>query len=86
MLSVSKTAYCFTWQIWEYFLAISVIASRQGTATCFQITMVKNINSTHRIDGIASQFGLSGALKKCKVDLRAWAAKNNVTSSTELTS
>ncbi|KAH7326364.1 S-adenosyl-L-methionine-dependent methyltransferase [Stachybotrys elegans] len=72
-------------RIWEYFLAISVIASRQGTATCFQITMVKNINSTHRIEGIASQFGLSGALKNCRVDLQAWAAKNNVTSSAEFT-
>ncbi|KAI1916589.1 Sphingolipid C9-methyltransferase 2 [Ophidiomyces ophidiicola] len=48
-------------RIWEYFLAYSTIISRQGSATCYQITMVKNINSTHRVEGINSQFGLSGA-------------------------
>lgn len=73
-------------RIWEYFLAYSTIASRQGTATCFQITLVKNINSTHRIEGIDSQFGLSGSLKHCKADLQAWAAKNKVTLSTEFLS
>lgn len=49
-------------QIWEYFLAYSTIISRQGSATCYQITLVKNINSTHRIEGVPSQFGLMGAL------------------------
>ncbi|ERF77137.1 hypothetical protein EPUS_07678 [Endocarpon pusillum Z07020] len=49
-------------RIWEYFLAYSTIISRQGSATCFQITLVKNINSTHRVEGIPSQFGLAGAL------------------------
>lgn len=48
-------------QIWEYFLAYSTIISRQGSATCWQLTMVKNINSTHRIEGIDSQYGLKGA-------------------------
>lgn len=48
-------------QIWEYFLAASTITSRQGGATCWQITLVKNINSTHRIEGINSQYGLTGA-------------------------
>lgn len=28
--------------------------------------MVKNINSTHRIEGINTQFGLSGALEAAK--------------------
>ncbi|KFG82040.1 cyclopropane-fatty-acyl-phospholipid synthase [Metarhizium anisopliae] len=70
-------------RIWEYFLAYSTIASRQGTATCFQITLVKNINSTHRVEGINSQFALSGGLKNFKGDLKAWAAKNNVASSTD---
>lgn len=51
-------------QIWEYFLAYSTITSRQGGATCFQITLVKNINSTHRIEGVPSQFGLHGARQK----------------------
>ncbi|PNY29514.1 fatty acid methyltransferase [Tolypocladium capitatum] len=73
-------------RIWEYFLASSTIASRQGTATCFQITLVKNINSTHRVEGIGSQFALSGGLKHCKADLEAWAAKNNVVSSTKFLS
>ncbi len=49
-------------RIWEYFLAYSTIVSRQGSATCFQITLVKNINSTHRVEGIPSQFGLAAAL------------------------
>ena len=50
-------------QIWEYFLAYSTIASRQGSATCYQITLVKNINSTHRIEGVSNQFGLKGSLE-----------------------
>lgn len=50
-----------TFQIWEYFLAYSTITSRQGGATCWQLTLVKNINSTHRVEGIPSQYGLSGA-------------------------
>ena len=49
-------------QIWEYFLAASTIISRQGSATCYQITCVKNINSTHRIEGIPTQYNISGAL------------------------
>ena len=48
--------------IWELFLAWSVIAARQGSATCFQIVVVKNLNTTHRINGVPSQYGLSGAL------------------------
>ncbi|CAK3852451.1 fatty acid methyltransferase [Lecanosticta acicola] len=51
------------YRIWEYFLAYSTITSRQGGATCFQITLVKNINSTHRVEGIPTQFGLAGALE-----------------------
>lgn len=70
-------------QIWTYFLAYGRIASRQGTATCFQITLVKNINSTHRIDGVPTQFALSGALDNSKADIKAWAAKNNVSSPSE---
>ncbi|KAF4310308.1 Cyclopropane-fatty-acyl-phospholipid/mycolic acid synthase [Botryosphaeria dothidea] len=49
-------------RIWEYFLAYSTIISRQGGATCWQITLVKNINSTHRIEGIPTQYNLAGAL------------------------
>jgi sphingolipid C9-methyltransferase len=50
-------------QIWEYFLAYSTIISRQGSATCYQITLVKNLNSTHRVNGIPSQFNLHGAMQ-----------------------
>ena len=53
-------------RIWEFFLAYSTIISRQGSATCFQITLVKNINSTHRVEGINTQFSLSGALAAAK--------------------
>jgi len=54
------------YRIWEYFLAYSTIISRQGSATCYQITMVKNINSTHRVEGIPTQFNLSAALAASK--------------------
>jgi hypothetical protein len=48
-------------------LAYSTIISRQGSATCYQITLVKNLNSTHRIEGVPSQYGLSGALRAAKL-------------------
>jgi cyclopropane fatty-acyl-phospholipid synthase-like methyltransferase len=74
-------------RIWEFFLAWSIIISREGGATCYQITMVKNINSTHRADGIKSQFALSGARAAAasKFDIGAWASKNNVKLATDLT-
>ena len=60
-----KAKYGVRWyRIWEFFLAWSTIAPRQGTANCFQIVLVKNINSTHRIEGVGSQFALTAALKK----------------------
>lgn len=58
-------------QIWEYFLAYSTIISRQGSATCYQITLVKNINSTHRVEGVPSQHGLLGALAASKARVKA---------------
>ncbi|GAB0137343.1 Sphingolipid C9-methyltransferase 2 [Epichloe bromicola] len=36
-----------------------VRAPRQGSATCFQIVVVKNLNKVHRINGVKSQYGLS---------------------------
>ncbi|KAI9781946.1 MAG: Sphingolipid C9-methyltransferase 2 [Geoglossum umbratile] len=62
-------------RIWELFLAWSTIVSRQGSATCFQITLVKNLNSTHRVEGIPSQFSLAGALAAYKIKI-AGHAKN----------
>ncbi|PSS22786.1 hypothetical protein M430DRAFT_135057 [Amorphotheca resinae ATCC 22711] len=62
-------------RIWEFFLAYSTIISRQGSATCYQITMVKNLNSKHRIEGVQSQFGLMGALNAGKAKVKAVAGK-----------
>ena len=65
-----EAKYGIRWfRIWEYFLAYSTIMSRQGSATCYQITLVKNINSTHRIEGVDTQFGLAGALATGKAHL-----------------
>ena len=65
-------------QIWEFFLAYSTIISRQGSAACFQITLVKNINSTHRVEGIPSQFGLAGALASWKTGALKNTAKSMI--------
>jgi sphingolipid C9-methyltransferase len=62
-------------QIWEFFLAYSTIVSREGGATCYQITLVKNINSTHRVNGIPTQFALTAALAKGKADIQANTTK-----------
>tara|TARA_R110002060_G_scaffold7366_6_gene11227 strand:- start:543 stop:671 length:129 start_codon:yes stop_codon:yes gene_type:complete len=40
------------------------------------MTLVKNINSTHRINGINTQFSLSGALNAAKVAGKALFPKN----------
>ncbi|OBT84700.1 cyclopropane-fatty-acyl-phospholipid synthase [Pseudogymnoascus sp. 03VT05] len=71
-----KATYGEKWfRIWELFLAYSTIASRQGSATCFQMVVVKNLNSSHRIDGVHSQDGLSGALARSKAAGKATLAK-----------
>ncbi|KAF2666061.1 S-adenosyl-L-methionine-dependent methyltransferase [Microthyrium microscopicum] len=54
------------YRIWEYFLAYSTIVSRQGSATCYQIVLHKNLNAVHRIEGVPSQYSLSGALEAAK--------------------
>ncbi|KAF5561743.1 cyclopropane-fatty-acyl-phospholipid synthase [Fusarium pseudoanthophilum] len=62
-----KAKYGVRWfRIWEIFLAYSTIGSRQGSATCFQIVVVKNLNSTQRINGVYSQYGLHGALEAAR--------------------
>ncbi|KAH6841149.1 S-adenosyl-L-methionine-dependent methyltransferase [Chaetomium sp. MPI-CAGE-AT-0009] len=63
-------------RIWEYFLAYSTIISRQGSATCYQIVLHKNINAFHRVEGIPTQYGLSGSTGAIKADLKAWAEAN----------
>ena len=42
--------------------ATSTIVSRQGSATCYQIVLRKNLNSYHRVNYIPAQKGLSGPL------------------------
>ena len=37
--------------------------------------MVKNINSTHRIEGVPNQFGLAGAIAASNVDVTVNRAK-----------
>ena len=49
-------------RIWEYFLASSTIASRNGTATCYQFVLRKNINSYRRVEYIPQQKGLLAPL------------------------
>ncbi|KAJ7176493.1 sphingolipid C9-methyltransferase [Mycena filopes] len=49
---------------WAFFLAWSTIASRQGTASVFQITMHKNLNAYHRIQGAANHAGVHVKLTK----------------------
>jgi sphingolipid C9-methyltransferase len=46
-------AYGDRWyRIWVFFLAYSVITSRQGGASVFQFTLHKNLNAYHRILGV----------------------------------
>ncbi|KZV78188.1 S-adenosyl-L-methionine-dependent methyltransferase, partial [Exidia glandulosa HHB12029] len=45
-------------RIWSFFLAWATIASRQGSASVFQITMHKNLNAFHRVEGVNTHFGI----------------------------
>lgn len=45
-------------RVWEYFLAYSTIVARQGSATCFQILLRKNLNAKNRAEDIYKQYGL----------------------------
>ncbi|GIK06046.1 sphingolipid C9-methyltransferase 2 [Aspergillus viridinutans] len=51
------------YRIWEFFLSWATIVSCQGGAACYQIVLVKNLNSTHRVEGVSTQFGISGSIK-----------------------
>lgn len=52
------------YRIWEFFLGSSVVASRNGTATCYQFICRKNINSYRRIDYVPQQKGLQGPVQE----------------------
>ncbi|KAI5479892.1 sphingolipid C9-methyltransferase [Pseudohyphozyma bogoriensis] len=43
---------------WLYFLASATIASRQGSASIFQMVLHKNLNQYHRVDGVPSHTSL----------------------------
>lgn len=45
-------------RIWLYFLGSATIEARQGGATAYQITLVKNLNATNRVLGVMSQLGV----------------------------
>ncbi|KAF8955393.1 sphingolipid C9-methyltransferase [Flammula alnicola] len=49
---------------WVFFLAYSVITSRQGSASVFQITMHKNLNAYHRIEGVRNHASIHVKLDK----------------------
>lgn len=58
------TRYGEKWfRIWAYFLSSSTIISRQGSATCYQITMRKNLNRVHRAEYIPKQGGIQWPLR-----------------------
>lgn len=58
-------SYGIRWyRIWEYFLASSTIISRQGSATCYQFVLRKNINAYHRVNYVPAQKGLLGPVKE----------------------
>ncbi|EJD02955.1 sphingolipid C9-methyltransferase [Fomitiporia mediterranea MF3/22] len=57
-------AYGERWyRIWVFFLAYSTIISRQGSFSLFQLTLRKNLNAVHRIDGVPSHTSLYGMRK-----------------------
>lgn len=58
-------------RIWEYFLSSSVIISRQGSATCYQIVLRKNLNSYHRIEYVPVQQGLQAPASEFKPWVKA---------------
>jgi len=51
-------------RVWSFFLAYSVITSRQGSASVFQITMHKNLNAFHRIEGVPNHASIHVKLDK----------------------
>lgn len=54
-----KAKYGEKWyRIWLYFLASSVIVAREGGSSVFQITCSKNLNASHRIEGVFSHGNL----------------------------
>ncbi|ODQ55298.1 S-adenosyl-L-methionine-dependent methyltransferase [Saitoella complicata NRRL Y-17804] len=62
-----KAKYGERWyRIWVYFLSYSTIISRQGSATCYQIVLHKNLNGFHRVNGVSTQWSLKTPLQGLK--------------------
>jgi hypothetical protein len=58
-------AYGSRWyRIWVFFLAYSTIISRQGSASVFQLTLHKNLNAYHRVDGVKNHASIHVKLDK----------------------
>ncbi|THH06598.1 hypothetical protein EW145_g3977 [Phellinidium pouzarii] len=59
------SAYGERWyKVWVFFLAYSTIISRQGSFSVFQLTLTKNLNAFHRIEGVPSHTSLHGMRKR----------------------
>jgi len=52
------------YRVWLFFLAWSVIVAREGGSSLFQITMHKNLNAFHRIEGVPTHSSLHGFQNK----------------------
>ncbi|KAG6901785.1 hypothetical protein C0995_008033 [Termitomyces sp. Mi166 len=57
------------YRVWVFFLAYSVITSRQGGASVFQITMHKNLNAFHRIEGVRKHASIHVTPEKVPVEV-----------------
>ncbi|KAL7424652.1 hypothetical protein Q5752_000336 [Cryptotrichosporon argae] len=53
-------------RLWSWFLAWSVIASRQGSASVFQITLHKNLNGFHRVEGARTHAAVKTQIRGSK--------------------
>lgn len=58
------------YRIWVFFLAYSTIISRQGSASVFQLTLHKNLNAYHRINGVPSHASIHNKQR----DGREWVS------------
>lgn len=60
------------YRIWEFFLAYSVITSRQGSVSLFQITVHKNLNTFHRVEGVKTHHSLDTLKDPSKIQRRSF--------------
>lgn len=68
-----KAKYGARWYlIWEFFLAYAVITSRQGGVSLFQITLHKNLNKVHRIEGVKSHTSLDVIKDPSRISRRSF--------------